>query len=103
MTGVGSLYFRRVVWSTFHHSPGGLVSLPDLLGSGGGESEEGGGALVRLLGTLTGKGEEEEEEEGAGEGEGSFAGGSRGAGDGDGEGEEYVDAWVIHKEFDPIN
>ena len=81
-----------VEWSIFHHSPGGLAALVDLLGSeaedgpaastggeGEGEREETGGALAFLLGTLTGKGEAE------GEGLGSVAGGIFGTG-GDGEG-----------------
>ena len=79
---MGSLYLWMVEWSIFHHSPGGLAALVDLLGSeaedgpaastggeGEGEREETGGALAFLLGTLTGKGEAE------GEGLGSVAGG----------------------------
>ena len=78
---MGSLYLWMVEWSIFHHSPGGLAALVDLLGSeaedgpvastggeGEGEREETGGALAFLLGTLTGKGEAE------GEGLGSVAG-----------------------------
>ena len=92
MTGVGSLYLWMVEWSIFHHSPGGLAALVDLLGSeaedgpaastgGEGEREATGGALAFLLGTLTGKGEAE----GEGEGLGSVAGRIFGTG-GDGEG-----------------
>ena len=80
-----SLYLWMVEWSIFHHSPGGLAALVDLLGSeaedgpaastgGEGEREETGGALAFLLGTLTGKGEAE------GEGLGSVAGGIFGTG-----------------------
>ena len=89
---MGSLYLWMVEWSIFHHSPGGLAALVDLLGSeaedgpaastggeGEGEREETDGALAFLLGTLTGKGEAE------GEGLGSVAGGLFGTG-GDGEG-----------------
>ena len=89
---MGSLYLWMVEWSIFHHSPGGLAALVDLLGSEaedgpaastGGEEErereEIDGALAFLLGTLTGKGEAE------GEGLGSVAGGIFGTG-GDGEG-----------------
>ena len=89
---MGSLYLWMVEWSIFHHSPGGLAALVDLLGSeaedgpaastgGEGEREATGGALAFLLGILTGKGEAE----GEGEGLGSVAGRIFGAG-GDGEG-----------------
>ena len=74
-----------IEWSIFHHSPGGLAALIDLLGSEAEdgpaastgkerEGEETGGALAFLLGTLTGKGEAE------GEGLGSVAGGIFGTG-----------------------